>query len=59
MEKELRIENLNIESNNSILQILLNEGWQLFSIVPTDIDKGVFTFYFKRRFGIKGTYNIK
>lgn len=57
MEKELIIENLNIKSNNSILQNLLNEGWQLFDIVP--IDREVFTFYFKRRFKIKGTYNIK
>ena len=58
MEKELIIENLNIELNNQpILQNLLNEGWQLFNIVP--IDKGVFTFYFKRKFEIKGTYIIK
>ena len=57
MEKELIIEKLNIKSNNSTLQNLLNEGWQLFDIVP--IDREVFTFHFKRRFKIKGTYNIK
>lgn len=56
MIKELIIEELNIGLNNqNILTELLNEGWQLFNIIPTE-KKGIFDFYFKRSFNIKGTY---